>query len=98
LIVAISSVPMPRTRISVGWFITWSRPFISLLLLLGVRAVKHLVSGADARITDYQVKFDELLTEFHHEAIRNTEITVLRILDVVEGIGGCFERLIHMFL
>jgi hypothetical protein len=75
-----------------------SRPFISLHLLLGVRVVKHLVSGADARITDYQVKFDELLTEFHHEAVRNTEITVLRILDDVEGIGQRFKRLIHMLL
>ena len=56
------------------------------------------MSGVDAKITDYQAKFNELLDEFHHEAVRNTEITVvqteitvLRTLDNVESLGGWFE-------
>lgn len=82
-----------------------SRPFILLLLLIGVRAVKHLVTGADARITDYKAKFEELLTEFHWEAVRNTEITVvqtkitvLRILDDVESLGRWFAGFYEHFI
>jgi hypothetical protein len=63
------------------------------------------VSGADANITGYQAKFSELLDEFHHEVVRNTEITVvrteitvLRILDDVDNLGGWFESLHEHFM
>ena len=55
--------------------------------------MKNLMSDADAKITEYQAKFDELKAEFHDEALRNTEITVLRILDDVQGLGGLFDCL-----
>jgi hypothetical protein len=55
------------------------------------------VSGADAKIMEYQAKFNDLKAEFHGQALCNTEITVMRILDNVDslrddvhGLGGRF--------
>ena len=62
------------------------------------------MSGADAKITEYQAKFNGLKAEFHGQALRNTEITVLRILDNIEslqddvqGLGGRFGGLCDPF-
>lgn len=41
----------------------------------------------DGKIEEYQVKFRELKSALQERAVVQTEITVLRILDIVENIG-----------
>jgi hypothetical protein len=57
------------------------------LSLVGKRILEHILSGADNRINQYEDKFKELKTSFQERAVLRTEITVLRILDIVEGQG-----------
>ncbi|KAF9058771.1 hypothetical protein BDP27DRAFT_1342956 [Rhodocollybia butyracea] len=51
-----------------------------------VRTMKHSVASTDAAIVDYGKRFSELKAALLDHATINTEITVLRILDVVERI------------
>ena len=49
--------------------------------------VEHIFSDADNKIKQYEGKFKELKLAFQERAVLQTEITVLRILNVVEGQG-----------
>lgn len=50
--------------------------------------MKHTMSDVDSKIKQYEDKFKELGLAFQKQAILETEITVLRILDNVENLGG----------
>jgi hypothetical protein len=50
--------------------------------------MKHTMSDVDSKIKQYEDKFKELGLAFQEQAILETEITVLRILDNVENLGG----------
>jgi hypothetical protein len=50
--------------------------------------VKNLVSTVDGKIKQYEDKFKELKVVFQERAVLETEITVLRILDNVDNLGG----------
>jgi uncharacterized protein YydD (DUF2326 family) len=60
---------------------------ISHLYHLEKRVLEHVLSGADDRIKQFEDKFEELKSAFQERAVLQTEITVLRILDIVEGQG-----------
>jgi hypothetical protein len=53
-----------------------------------MRTVKNLVSDIDNKIRLYEDKFKELKSAFQERTVLQTGITVLRILDNVENIGG----------
>jgi hypothetical protein len=55
--------------------------------LLGIRVLEHILSDADNKIKQYEDKFKELKSAFQERAVLQTEITVLRILDIVDGQG-----------
>ena len=53
----------------------------------GIRTARYTISDIDARITDYENKFRELKTAFLEGVAVQTEITVVRMLNVVEATG-----------
>ena len=53
-----------------------------------MRMVKNLVSGVDDRIQQYMDVFKKLRSQFNEQAIVNTEIVVIRVLDQVQNLGG----------
>ncbi len=60
---------------------------------------KNVISGADTAIEKFRSKFEVLTKQFHEEAIRSTEITVMHteilvagILDEVKNLGKCTVR------
>jgi hypothetical protein len=57
------------------------------LSLIEKRVLEHILSGADNRIKQFEDKFKELRSAFQGRAVLQTEITVLRILDIVESQG-----------
>jgi uncharacterized protein YllA (UPF0747 family) len=57
------------------------------LSLLGKRVLEHVLSDTDNKIKQYEDKFEALKSAFQERAILQTEITVLRILNIVGGQG-----------
>ncbi|THH21102.1 hypothetical protein EW146_g406 [Bondarzewia mesenterica] len=51
------------------------------------RAGKHILSGVDATIKQYQDTFGQLMAEFRGQAVVQTEVTVLRILGDIESLA-----------
>jgi hypothetical protein len=49
----------------------------------GVRTAKNLASDVDSKVKQYQDAFNKLKSELQQKATIHTEITVLRVLDVV---------------
>jgi hypothetical protein len=67
----------------------------------GKRTVKNGRSDVDGKVTEYEESFKTLKLQLQQHATIHTEITVLRVLGVVEEIGefsdlGYFPRLIHL--
>lgn len=54
---------------------------------IGKRLLEHILSDADSKIKQYEDKFEELKAAFQGRAVLETEITVLRILDMLESQG-----------
>ena len=54
----------------------------------GIRTARYTISDIDARITDYENKLRELKTGFLEGVAVQTEIIVVRMMNVVEAIGG----------
>ena len=51
--------------------------------------MKYTLSDIDARITGYENKLRELKTDLLEEVAVQTGITVVRMMNTVEDIGGC---------
>jgi hypothetical protein len=67
----------------------------------GKRTVKNLWLDVDSKVMEYQESFKTLELQLQQHATIHTEITVLRVLSVVDEIGefsglGPFPRLIHL--
>ena len=62
--------------------------------------MNNLVSEADGKMEEYEVKFKELKSAFQSHAVLQTEIAVLRILGNVEDLGKrpslCFVSISHL--
>jgi hypothetical protein len=56
----------------------------------GARTLKHLVSDVDGKVIQYEAKFSELKSALQASGVIHTEITVLRILDVMNNLSVCF--------
>ena len=54
---------------------------------LGIRTAKYTISNIDARITDYENKIHQLKTAFLEGVAVQTEITVVRMMNVVGAAG-----------
>jgi hypothetical protein len=60
---------------------------LTISSMLGMRGVKHLLSNADKQIQEYKNRFTDLRAAFEDNAILDVEISVLRILDDIEGLS-----------
>ena len=60
---------------------------------LGSRTTKYLISDIDTTITNYESKLRELKSAFLEGVVVQTEITVVRMMNVVKDTGrlGIFE-------
>jgi hypothetical protein len=58
--------------------------------------VKNLVSDVDSKVKQFQDKFSDLRSALQQQADIYTEITVLRVLDVVGEIGE-FSDLVDLW-
>jgi hypothetical protein len=56
----------------------------------GERTGKNLVSDVDSKVKQYEAKFRELKSALQASGVVHTEITVLRILDVMNNLSVCF--------
>ena len=56
-------------------------------LCLGIRTAKYTISDIDARITDYENKFQELKTAFLEGVTVRTGFTVVRMMNVMKHTG-----------
>lgn len=67
--------------------------YLSILTFLRsvTRALKHSWAPTDAAIVAYGTKFSELKAALLERAAINTEIAVLRVLNVTEQIGAPFS-------
>ncbi|TDL24682.1 hypothetical protein BD410DRAFT_718554 [Rickenella mellea] len=81
---------MVRQTTECGYFITSYAKNKNFWL----RLAKNAISGADIAIENFRAKFEDLKKEFHEEAVRSTEITVMRteilaasILDEVKNLA-----------
>ena len=54
---------------------------------LGIRTAKYTISDVNGRITDYDNKLREFKTAFLEGVAVQTEITVVRMMNVVEAMG-----------
>jgi hypothetical protein len=54
------------------------------------RTLKHLGSDVDSKVIQFEAKFKKLQLALQARAVVHTEITVLRILDVVNNLSVCF--------
>jgi hypothetical protein len=59
----------------------------------GERTLKNLVSDVDSKVIQYEAKFSELKLALQASGVVHTEITVLRILDVMNNLSVCFPLL-----
>ena len=92
---------MPKTRISVCWFLFYQVAIAIVDLHSGKRTAENLVSDADSKMKQYEESFNKLKAELQQYAVVHTEITVLRVLTIVGEIGefsdlGPFPGLIHV--
>ena len=78
---------MPRPRASVCRYLCTRTTQSHYLYFLGKRVLEHILSDTDNKIKQYEDKFEALKSAFQARAILQTEITVLRILDIVGGQG-----------
>jgi hypothetical protein len=67
----------------------------------GKRTVKNLASDVDSKVKEYQGAFNKLKLELQGHAVILTEITVLRVLDIVGDLSESsdlrpFLGLIHL--
>jgi hypothetical protein len=75
----------------------------TLNAIQGKRAFKEMFSDTHSQIKQYEEKFAELKSKFQLHADLQTEITVLRILDIVKTFSeysqmhGVYLPLIHIF-
>jgi len=53
----------------------------------GKRLIKNALSNVDDKIKQYENKFRNLKLAFQERAVLQIEITVFRVLDVVESLG-----------
>jgi hypothetical protein len=63
-----------------------------------MRAVKHGLSRADDQIDKYLNKFAELTRAFQSEAIREVNITVMRVFDDLQNLHDKVDVLRASFL
>ena len=67
-------------------------------IYLGIRTAKYTISDIDAKITDYEKKLLDLKKAFLEGVTVHTGIIVIRMMNVVEGIGRSdFTILDQMF-
>jgi hypothetical protein len=69
----------------------------------GIRTAKNVVFEADKKVKEHQDRFNNLRKALQEKGVINTEITVLRVLDIVDDLGEfseCrpFPRLINFAL
>jgi hypothetical protein len=81
---------MPKPAVFVCRPFIRSRIFTNDLALSVRRTAKNLVPSADDKVTLYQDKFKHLKEAFLGYAILQTEIIVIRVLDVAKDVGKCF--------
>ena len=77
---------MPNRRIFVShhWVQVTATDF-----RLGIRTAKYILSDIDATITGYENKLRELKSAFLEGVAVQTEITVVRMMNIVTDIGKC---------
>ena len=59
----------------------------------GERTLNHLVSDVDSKVKQYEAKFSELKSALQASGVIHTEITVLRILNVMNNLSVLFPLL-----
>ncbi|TDL20643.1 hypothetical protein BD410DRAFT_871159, partial [Rickenella mellea] len=83
---------MSRQTIECGYFITSYAKNKNFWM----RLVKNAISSADTAIDGFQSKFDDLKKQFHEEAIRSTEITVMHTEILVANILDEVKNLVDL--
>ena len=56
----------------------------------GARTLKHLALDVDTKVIQYEAKFSELKSALQASGVVHTEITVLRVLDVMNSLSLFF--------